>query len=66
MLGKRGPLDDIFTEKELMDTIKSLKLIRQFLTRFSTYDWFLAMLKISTEHGSRVPGGSCFRNRKQH
>ena len=25
---------------------------RQFLTRFSTSDWFLAMLKISTEHGS--------------
>ena len=40
--------------------------IRQFLTRFSTSDWFLAMLKISTEHGSGVPVGSCFGNRKQH
>ena len=28
------------------------KSIRQFLTRFSTSGWFLAMLKISTEHGS--------------
>ena len=26
MLGKRDPLDDIFTEKELIDTMKSLKL----------------------------------------
>ena len=28
---------------------------RQFLTRFTTSDWFLAMLKISTEHGSKFP-----------
>ena len=28
---------------------------RQFLTRFATSDWFLAMLKI----GSVVPVGSC-------
>ena len=40
--------------------------IGQFLTRFSTSDWFLAMFKISTEHGSRAPVGSCFGNRKQH
>ena len=26
MLGKRGPLDDIFTEKELIEAMKSLKL----------------------------------------
>ena len=32
---------------------------RQFLTKFSTSDWFLDLLKISTEHGSRVPVGSC-------
>ena len=43
----------------------ALNLFRQFLTRFSTSDWFLAMLKISIEHGSRVPVGSCFGNRKQ-
>ena len=29
-----------------------------FLTRFSTSDWFFAMLKIGTEHGSVVPVGS--------
>ena len=40
--------------------------ISQFLTRFSTSDWFLSMLKSSTEHGSRVPVESCFGNRKQH
>ena len=34
-----------------------LKVFRQFLTRFSTSDWFFAMLKISTEHGSVVPAG---------
>ena len=41
-------------------------IFRQSLTRFSTTDWFLTMLKISTEHGSTVPVGSCFGNRKQH
>ena len=38
---------------------RGLSSFRQFLTRFSTSDWFLAMLKISTEHGSVVPVGSC-------
>ena len=38
---------------------KSLTNIRQFLTRFSTSDWFVAMFKISTEHGSVVPVASC-------
>ena len=33
--------------------------VRQFLTRFSTPDWFLTMLKTSTEHGSGVSMGSC-------
>ena len=42
------------------------KIFWQILTRFSTSDSFLAVLKISTEHGSRVPVGSCFGNRKQH
>ena len=36
-------------------TLYHQQLIRQFLTRFSRSDWFLAMLKISTEHGSKVP-----------
>ena len=44
---------------------RKIATIRQFLTRLSTSDWFLAMLKISTEHGSRVPLGSYFGNRKQ-
>ena len=34
-----------------------LEHFRQFLTGFSTSDWFFAMLKISTEHGSVVPAG---------
>ena len=29
-------------------------MFRQFLTRFSRSDWFLDVLKVSTEHGSRV------------
>ena len=33
-------------------------MFRQFLTRFSMSDWFLAMLKISAEHGSGVSVGS--------
>ena len=43
----------------LLKTLAEIKERRQFLTRFSTSNWFLAMLKISTEHGSVVPVGSC-------
>ena len=38
--------------------VKFLLWFRQFLTIFSTFDWFLAMIKITTEHGSGVPMGS--------
>ena len=44
--------------------LKEEKGFRQFLTRFSRSDWFLAMLKISTEHGSKVPVGKLFRKQK--
>ena len=40
------------------------KTVRQFLTRFSRSDWLLAMLKIRTEHGSKVPVGKLFRKQK--
>ena len=53
---------DIFL-RELLCTVhpafNTLILIRIFLTRFSTPDWFSAMLKISTEHGSGVSVGKC-------
>ena len=43
----------------LLKTLAVIKERRQFLTRISTSNWFLAMLKISTEHGSVVPVRSC-------
>ena len=48
----------------LLSLQPKLKVFRQFLTRFSRSDWFLAMLKISTEHGSKVPVGKLFRKQK--
>ena len=42
--------------------------IRQFVTSFSTSDWFLAMLTINTEHGSGSSANVklCLGNSKQH
>ena len=43
-----------------MKTKDLQKFFRLFLTRFSRYNWFFAMLKISTEHGSGWSAdGSC-------
>ena len=52
--------------KIVLTVIESIQLtIRQFLARFSTIDWFLDVLKISTEHGSRVPVANGLGNSKQ-
>ena len=45
---------------------RNLARFRQFLTRFSTSDWFLAMLKISTGHDSRASVRNRVGNSKQH
>ena len=65
-LGCLSPLNENIIVTGIIQGCFVSVMFRQFLTRFSTSDWFLAMLKISTEHGSRAPVGSCFGNRKQH
>ena len=49
MLGKRGPLDDIFIEKEVIETIKSLKLNK---SKFGVI--YNEMLKCNPQAISRV------------
>ena len=53
---KHSPIDD-YPIHVGQRAFWPLYSFRQFLTRFSTSDWFFAMLKISTEHGSVVPAG---------